>query len=69
MKTSMGVSFMGFGTVDAFGQAFFFKSPAYGIIIGIDKVFEAVGQPQHKQDGGIVAQGYAGVALLDTPQC
>lgn len=60
---------MGLGKVDAFGQAFFFKSSAYGVIIGIDKVFEPIGQPQYEQDGGIVAQGYAGVALFDTPQC
>ena len=57
------------GKVDAFGQAFFFESPAYGIIIGIDELFETVGQPQDEQDGGIVSQGYAGVTLLDTPQC
>ena len=69
MKTSMGISFMGFGTVDAFGQALFFKSSAYGIIVGNDKIFELIGQPQDEQDGGIVAQGYAGVALFDTPQC
>lgn len=60
----MGVSLMGLGKVDAFGQAFFFKSPAYGIMIGIDKVFETAGQSQYEQDGGIVAQRYAGIAFL-----
>ncbi|KZA05606.1 hypothetical protein HMPREF1326_00781 [Akkermansia sp. KLE1605] len=59
---------MSLGKVDAFGQAFFFKSPAYGIIIGIDKVFETVGQPQDEQDGGIVAQGYAGVTFFKSSQ-
>lgn len=59
---------MGFGKVDAFGQAFFFKSSAYGIIIGIDKVFETVSQPQYEQDGGIVAQGYAGSAFFKSSQ-
>ena len=68
MNTSMGVSLMSLGKVDAFGQAFFFKSPAYGIIIGIDKVFETVGQPQDEQDGGIVAQGYAGVTFFKSSQ-
>ena len=45
---------MGLGKVDTFGQTFFFKSSAYRIVIGIDKVFETVSQPQHKQNSGSV---------------
>ena len=59
---------MGLGKVNASGQTFFLKSSAYGIMIGIDKVFEMVGQPQYEQDGGIVAQGYAGIAFFKSSQ-
>lgn len=57
---------MGLGKVDTFGQTFFFKSSAYRIVIGIDKVFETVSQPQHKQNSGIVAQGDTWIALFYT---
>lgn len=59
---------MGLGKVNASGQAFFLKSSAYGIMIGINKVFETVGQPQYEQDGGIVAQGYAGISFFKSSQ-
>lgn len=59
---------MGLGKVDTFGQAFFFKSSAYGIIIGIDKVFLRWSVSQYEQDGGIVAQGYAGIAFFKSSQ-
>lgn len=59
---------MGLGKVNAFGQAFFVKSSTYGIMIGINKVFETVGQSQYEQDGGIVAQRYAGIAFFKSSQ-
>jgi hypothetical protein len=50
---------------DALGQVFLFKLPTDGIVPGIGHIGQSAGHSKRKENGGVSAEGDAGVSLLD----